>query len=1260
MFRTPHAFDFKGSLHLADLRLVLQVRRLFLFSVDTIWVNQEEDHMPRKTPRLVWFLAALLVLLPASLPAQSFKGSISGTATDPTGAVIPNAQMTLTLIATGFTAKSTTGDSGLYSFPNLEPGLYELKASAPGFRDFVQRGIEVAIGQSARLDVRLELGTAVQTVEVTALASPMNFETAEVTGGISPNTLQELPLLVSGTVRSAASFAILMPGVTTGGGGNPFDARINGGLQTGDEAVMDGASLQQGMMNQTGMISIYSDFPMTPDMVSELKVLTSSYAPEYGSSLSGQIVVESKSGSNEYHAGAYEYLRNTVLNARPYGQDNRPTDLEHDFGFYTGGPFRIGSKGIPLFWSGRKKTFFYLNIEMFRRTGGTVSPILSVPTAKMKNGDFSEWPYPVYDPRTTRVNPSFQPDEALTNFDPRPYLRDQFMGCDGNSPNAICMSGPNRFVDPATGFDVANSIAPQWLQYSPDPNIPGKVTANYIVPNPVQTVTVTNANYLMFRGDQYIGDRDHVSVTVWYQGAPPDYHCTLPDPLCSGTFSAPQFSFVDRARWDHTFSPTVLNHFGFGYLDRNEGYGAINWAKAPDATPRIAGASTDQPPVITLGDFGQYGEGHGDNAPNRTTRQTYVFLDTLTWVKGRHTFKFGVEYRNLGQNIRNRIDTGGVFDFGSGYTGLIGETSGNPIASFLLEGVENGRVHYQAIDARYPRSKYYIAHIGDTWKISPKVSINYGVRWDTMTPAEELYNHHSFLDPLGANPGAGGRPGRLAFAGSHDLATGDSWGAAGFSRAHPEETWWKGFAPRLGIAYSMTPKTVIRTGYGVFYTQAFYPGWEGSIATDGFSVDLSQGSSLGGLTPAFVLSQGFPVNPALLPPLIDSSLLNGLGGPQYKPFDANRRAYAQQWNLSIEHQFGNNFTMTGAYVANKGTRLPTRQLPLNALNPSLLSQYGTQLYDEFGPTDTSLHGVPVPYDGWQSQLSCSPSLAQALLPYPQYCGALQGINENAGNSTYHSFQFKAERRFSAGAFLLASYTLAKILGSADQTQTEALEWSGAYGQISPYERQRNKGLAIEDVPQTFSMSFVYELPFGRSKQFLNHGGVVDKVVGGWSMSNLFRASSGIPFYFRSGTCNVPGEFHAGCIPAILPGENPWAQGKGTFDPNKPLFRANAFEPISGFEAFGYYGQGPRVSNLRGFGFHNHNLGLIKNTKITERLNFQFRAEFFNIWNWHSFNCSNQCFGSLPFDIDISSPDFGKWNNSVSEPRNIQFGARLEF
>ncbi len=1205
--------------------------------------------MAAKNARLWVLCLVLALLLPSIGLAQSFTGSISGTVTDPTGAVVPDAIVTLTDMATGTSSATvTTGPDGLYSFPNLRAGTYELKVSAAGFRDYVQRGITVAIEQRVRVDVGVELGAAVQTVEVSAAASPLNFETAEVAAGISPNTLKELPLLVAGTIRQSAAFATLMPGVTTGASNNPFDARINGGLQTGDEAVMDGVSMQQGMMNQTGMISILTDFPMTPDMVSELKVMTSSYAPEYGSTLSGQIVVESKSGGSEFHAGAYEYHRNTVLNARPYGADNRPKDIEHDFGAFIGGPFQLpGGKDIPWFNTGRKKSYFYLNLEAFRNAGGVSRPTITVPTRLMKQGDFTEWPYPIYDPASPIVaNPNYQPNDTLPNFDPRPYTRDQ-ISCNGVL-NVIC---PDRFAD---------SLANQWLQYMPDPNVTGTQNGtlnNYQLPTPIPDVLISKANYMMFRGDMYHGDKDHISVTIWYQGAAAVFNTVLPFEIANETYTAPQFSFVDRLRWDHTFTPTLLNHFGFGYLNRNEGYGSINWLKAPDALPRVPGVvDPGIPPVVDIDGYPTMGQGNGPGEANETDRQTYVFLDTLTWVKGRHTLKIGFEYRKLGQNIRNVGGGGGYFWFDPSTTGLIGETSGSSMASFLLEQVDYANVEARSITARYPRSDFYIMHFGDTWKATPSLSINYGLRWDTMTPASELYNHHSFFDPGGVNPTAG-IPGRLAFAGTGDLLTGESWGDAAFGDRHPEKTWWKGFAPRLGIAYSPNQRTVIRAGYGIFFTQAFYPGWESSIATDGFTATLEKSSTLEGMVPAFTFSDGFPIDEFTLPPFIDSAYRNGQS-LQYKPFDANRRSYSQQWNLSIERQLGANTTVTAAYVGNKGTRLPTQQLPLNALDPALLSQYGAQLYEEFADDSSVIAGVSVPYAGWVDELGCSPSLAQALLPYPQYCTPLRGLNENAGNSTYHSFQLKAEKRFSQGLFLLGSYTLAKLIGSADQTQSDAMTWSGAAGVISPFERQRNKALAVDDVPQTLSFALVYELPFGRGKRFLNQGGVVDKVLGGWQISTVYRATSGIPFFFRSGTCNVPDEFRVACIPAIT--GNPFAQSWDNFDPNQPLFNRDAFEPESAFATFGYYGTGPRISNYRGQGYQNQNFGLIKNVHITERVRFQIRAEFFNVWNWHIFSGSG-VWGDSTFNNDISSEDFGMADlGMVSAPRNIQVGARLEF
>ncbi|HUU15334.1 MAG TPA: hypothetical protein VM182_16715, partial [Terriglobia bacterium] len=253
---------------------------------------------------------------------------------------------------------------------------------------------------------------------------------------------------------------------------------------------------------------------------------------------------------------------------------------------------------------------------------------------------------------------------------------------------------------------------------------------------------------------------------------------------------------------------------------------------------------------------------------------------------------------------------------------------------------------------------------------------------------------------------------------------------------------------------------------------------------------------------------------------------------------------------------------------------------------------------------------------------------------------------------------KAERRFADGMWMLGSYTLSKLLTSADFTQSAALTWSGAHGVISPFERQRNKALGVNDVPQILSLALVYELPVGRGKRWLNTRGVTDKVLGGWRVTNIFRASSGIPFFFRSGNCNVPSQFRAGCIPALVSGANPLAQDMGNLDPNQPLFSQAAFEPADSFNF--YWGEGPRISNLRGVAYHNHDFSLIKNTAITERVTFQFRAEFFNIWNWHKFSAPGTTNGIGAFDTNVASPAFGMWNGSVTRPRNIQLGAQVIF
>lgn len=1175
--------------------------------------------MRRVHPSPLMLLAVAAALLPARAQAQSFNGSIAGRVLDPAGAVVSGAELALKNVAAGVEVKRTSTDAGEYAFRNLTPGTYELHATSPGFSPFLRKSIEVSMNSDVRVDVVLPVSGRAEEVNVEG-QPVLSYDTGAHAESIAPSTLSQLPILVAGRPRSSAGFAILMPGVSTGGGANPFGARLNGGMQTGDEAVLDGASMQQGHMSQGGMISLFQDFPFSPDMVSEVKVLTSSYEPQYGGSTSGQIMATTRSGTDGFHGALFEYHRNDGLNATQYGATKKAINKQNNFGVALGGPAKV-----PGLWSSSVKSYFYADFEGYRQKGGANTPTRTIPSLLERGGDFSDWRdangvlIPIYDPNTTRTINGV-------------VIRDPFPG------NII----PANRISP---------IARQWLQFLPNPTSSGPLN-NYLVPVPVPDTLVGDSNYYFLRFDTYAGQKDHLSVTLWHQRSPAKFLSELPHELAFETYSDPQNSWVNRANWDHTFSSNVLNHMTFGYLNRNEGYGSVN-QDAVDSLPQIAGvAGHNVPPRLDFSDgFTTWGSEAGVNIGNVTTRPTYVLNDLLTFIKGSHTIKTGFEYRNIGGNLHTNGNQAGTFAFGRGATGVLGQNSGSPIASFLLGAVDNASVAFRTEPNTYVRQAAYIVHAGDTWRVNRKLTVNYGLRWDVFTPSKEKYNKFSFFDPEGANPGAAGRAGRLAFAG-------DGYGPASYGAEYPETIYWKAFQPRLGATYAINPKTLVRAGWGIFYNKAFYPGWGGGIAQDGFNSNVAFNSTLGGVQPAFYLQNGFPQNFAQ-PPFIRTDYRNGQD-LTYRPLDANARARSQQWNLTIDREIGRDFMVSVAYVGSRGTNLPSLNEPLNALDPQFLA-LGSQLYEEFQPGQTSLHGVPIPYAGWREQMTgCAPSLAQALLPFPQYCSNLQGINELAGKSMYNSLQAKAEKRFSGGTYLLISYTLAKLKTSgSDTVQSGASAWGGVNGVISPFEKDRNYSLASDDVTHVLSAAMVYELPLGKNKKWMNSGAGAT-ILGGWQLSTLFRYSTAIPFFFRSSFCNVPSQFRVGCIPALKAGADPFLQDPGSFDPAKgALLDKNSFEPISAFNF--YYGTGDRVSSIRGFNYKNQDLSLIKNTRLGNRINLQLRLEAFNVWNWHIFQAQgNQNYGLSAFNTDLASPDFGKWNGTVTDPRNVQAAVRLEF
>jgi hypothetical protein len=974
------------------------------------------------------------------------------------------------------------------------------------------------------------------------------------------------------------------------------------------------------------MVSIFQDFPMSPDMVSEVKVLTSNYAPEYGSSTSGQIMAVTRSGGSAFHGASFLYHRDDSLKATQWGASSKPEFNRNNYGANIGGPAKI-----PFLWGEKVRSYFFFNYEGYRQTGGSNAPTLSIPSMRQRQGDFTDWRdasgnlIPIYDPATIR------PDGRGG------FLKDQFMGCNGNQPNVIC---PSRI----------NPVVRAWLDALPTPTSDGPLN-NYLAP-PIPDTILGNSDYYLGRFDLQIGNNDHMFASFWHQRAPAKFVSTLPQAIANETYSDPQNSWVNRFNWDRTFSNTLLNHMSMGYLNRNEGYGSVNQSFL-DTFPRISGvAGYNVPPQITFSDgFAQFGNNSGINTNNVTTRPTFIINDMVTWTKGAHTLKFGMEYRKIMGNIHTNTNLAGNFNFDRGATGLLGAVSGSPIASFLLGAVNRGEASFRAVDSRYPRQHAWIFHGGDTWRVNSRFTLDYGLRWDYYSPSSEKFDRFSFFDPTGANPGAAGRPGRLAFAG-------DSYGANSFGARYPEEDWYGGFAPRLGAVYTLNEKTVVRSGWGIFYTQAFYPGWGGGLSQDGFENTPAFSSTLGGIQPAFFLDQGLPQN-FTRPPEIRGDYRNGQG-ILYRPVDANERAYSHQWNVSVDRELGNNLSLSVAYVGSAGRRLPSSMDPINAIDPSFLS-LGDRLNDEFTPGMTSLNGVPLPYPGWVEQMTgCAPSVAQALRPYPQYCDNLQGLNEGHGTSHYNSLQVKLEKRFSGSTYALVSYTLSKTISSgSDNTQRDATTWSGLQGVMSPFERDRNESIAATDTPHVLSAAFVYQLPFGEGRRWANTGGIAGALAGGWQMSTIFRYSSGLPLYFRSSFCNVPGQFRAGCIPAVTSPNSVFAQDKGRFDPGQgPLFNASAFEPTSAFNY--YYGRGNRVEeSIRGFGYHNQDLSFIKNTKLPGNTNVQVRIEAFNVWNWHMFSNPGQ-WGGQAFTNDLASPDFGRWNGSVTDPRSIQLAVRFEF
>ncbi len=556
---------------------------------------------------LVFCLGLCAFAIPAR--AQIGNATLGGTVMDPSGGVVADAELTLVSQATSFEAKANSNERGEYTFRNVSPGTYDLRIVKAGFQNYVQKGIVLTINQSGRADATLKVGTTTETVTVEGENTLINYENGTVQGGIDPETVKDLPLIVSGKPRSSASFAVLLPGVSTGSSNEAFNARINGGLQSGDEALLDGATMQEGFMSQSGMVSIQGDFQMSPDMVQEVKVLTSDYAPEYGSSSSGQITMVSKSGGNQYHGAAFEYGRNRVFNAAPWnsscsspGCDRRPLDNEHDFGANFGGPIKI-----PFLYHGTSKhhSFFYFDWEAFHQAGGSNVPTLSIPSVLERGGNFTDWK-----DSSGNVIPIYMPGNASATCQTAAGVGpgQQFPG---NMIPSLCIS----------------PIAQAYLAAMPQPTNTQPFN-NYTLSKPVPDSLVSNSNVFMTRIDHNYGDKDHFYFFWWRQFTGYNTATALPAIISTESPTRPQNSPIARFNWEHTFSSTLTNHMTLGYLNRNEGYGSepqVLAAAKAGTLPAVPGAAGNNSlPQFTFTTFNQISNSTGPIFTSTRMRQEAI------------------------------------------------------------------------------------------------------------------------------------------------------------------------------------------------------------------------------------------------------------------------------------------------------------------------------------------------------------------------------------------------------------------------------------------------------------------------------------------------------------------------------------------------------------------------------------------------------------------------------------------------------------
>ncbi|HET8547033.1 MAG TPA: TonB-dependent receptor [Bryobacteraceae bacterium] len=1125
------------------------------------------------------FALSLLLLSGVSLFAQSDRGAISGRVADPTTAPIPNASVTAVHQATGIKYTATTNETGNYLIAQLPVGRYDVSAEAAGFRRYSRPNIDIGVAQTVTLNLDMQLGQVEQTLEVTAAAPVVEATNADV--GTSVNTKQviDLPLAVSGNMRNPESFMFLTPGVTTAAPGDTQNVQVNGSPSRGREILIDGASATN--PESGGLLFTYPSV----EAIGEFRLVNMSFSAEYGRTGGGYSIYTTRSGTNDLHGSVFDYLRNDVFDARGFIARTRPVNRQNEFGAAIGGPIVL-----PKLYNGRNRTFFHVVYSGFRWRSAPVNEMVTLPTAEMRRGDFSRVGRNIYDPRTTAGN-----------------VREQFAG------NII---PENRF----------SAVARNIIELLP-PTTNNNLTNNFLVTGAQKF----DRDQINLKLDHAVSDRNRLSGFVYIgtqQSVEPE---RLPVPF-SGALDEDRRSRWARLNHDYIFSPSTLNHLIVGFTREGQFWQKLSANQDWPNRIGLKGVNTGPGnvfPTITFTDaLTLWGESPAVTGPlsksvGQQVNNVWQVSDNVSHIHGSHTLKFGVDYRYQQTNGADPANSQGRFSFTNLETAQPGvNNTGHAWASFLL-GAVNAARYTELVVVPGLRYKYFAWYVQDDWKISPKLTLNVGLRHEIFFPRTERFRNLSGFDPDLANPGANGRPGALAFLGE---------GAGRNGRSSFADTDFRAFGPRFGFAYSMTDRTVLRGGYGISYAAGNAAA--GLRQSQGFSLGFNAqptpASTNAGVTPAFYIDDGFPHN-YRRPPVIDPAFANG-SDIAYMGRGDGRVPYFQNWAFNVQRELPASVLAEVGYVGVKGTRLGNNLINVNELDPKYLS-LGTLLTRNIADPAVVAAGFSRPYPTFNG------SLAQALRPYPQFGNIVSRSNPN-GNSTYHALQTKLEKRLSRGVTFLAAYTWSKSISDSD-----IIAGLGPAGQTY-YNRRLEKAISTNDIPHNFALSYVWDLPFGRGRAFLN-GGVLATALGGWTFTGIHQYQSGRPIVL---TANVwhPLSGHGILRPDVVQGAQRQLEYE-KFDPAVNLWiNPAAFRVPAQYR----YGTSARSwGDLRADGFMNESFGLIKRTPITERVNLTFRAEFFNALNRTVFRAP---------ESNVSNANFGKVAAQANTPRQGQLALRVDF